>query len=141
MIDVKYINNEHKKEIEKYISSLKEIMYYATDEYYKGKYREYEKLLNGVVLYSNNFYETMKVERQKSIEEFIFIMPNMFFYMSIGFLGGIKNKNNAMIIQDSEIRLSDTTEDLVGTIADILIDNENESKIINKAVQNIISKN
>jgi hypothetical protein len=141
MIDVKYINNEHKKEIEKYISSLKEIMYYATDEYYKGKYREYEKLLNGVVLYSNNFYETMKVERQKSIEEFIFIMPNMFFYMSIGFLGGIKNKNNAMIIQESEIRLSDITEDLVGVIADILMDNENESKIVNTAVQEIIAKN
>lgn len=141
MIDVKYLNNEHKKEIEKYISSLKEIMYYATDEYYKGKYKEYEKLLNGVVLYSNNFYETMKVERQKSIEEFIFIMPNMFFYMSIGFLGGIKNNNNTMIIQKSEIRLSDITEDLVGVVADILMDNENESNIINTAVQEIIGKN
>ena len=122
MIEIKYLNKDHQDEIEKYISCLKEIMYFATDYdgCVKGKYREYEKLLNTVVLYSNNFYNTMNVEKLKSTDEFIFLMPNMFFYLSIGFLGGIRDNDNDITISESEVELSTITEDLVGVLADIL---------------------
>ena len=125
----KYINKEHEAIVEKYVLYLKKLVYFATEDAGNMKFQEYTEILESVFMYSNNFYDTM-TKKKHMVEEFMFLIPNMAFYLSVGFFTGLKNKNNAKDIEMCIDRLAKKTENITGELTDILIDNKEKIEII-----------
>jgi hypothetical protein len=125
----KYINKEHEGIVEQYVLYLKKLVYFATEDAGNMKFQEYAEILESVFMYSNNFYDTM-TKKKHMVEEFMFLIPNMAFYLSVGFFTGLKNKNNAKDIEMCIDRLSKKTENITGELTDILIDNKEKIEII-----------
>jgi hypothetical protein len=125
----KYINKEHEAIVEQYVLYLKKLVYFATEDAGNMKFQEYTEILESVFMYSNNFYDTM-TRKKHMVEEFMFLIPNMAFYLSVGFFTGLKNKNNAKDIEMCIDRLAKKTEDITGELTDILIDNKEKIEII-----------
>jgi len=69
-------------------------------------------------------------KKRHMVEEFMFLIPNMAFYLSVGFFTGLKNKQNAQDIEMCIDRLSKKTENLTGELTDVLIDNKDKIDII-----------
>lgn len=125
----KYINKEHEGIVEQYVLYLKKLVYFATEDAGNMKFQEYAEILESVFMYSNNFYDTM-TRKKHMVEEFMFLIPNMAFYLSVGFFTGLKNKNNAKDIEMCIDRLAKKTENITGELTDILIDNKEKIEII-----------
>lgn len=125
----KYINKEHEGIVEQYVLYLKKLVYFATEDAGNMKFQEYAEILESVFMYSNNFYDTM-TKKKHMVEEFMFLIPNMAFYLSVGFFTGLKNKNNAKDIEMCIDRLAKKTENITGELTDILIDNKEKIEII-----------
>jgi hypothetical protein len=125
----KYINKEHEAKIQEYVLYMKKLVYFATEDAGSRKFFEFSEILESVFAYSNNFYDTMAKKRHM-IEEFMFLIPNMAFYLSVGFFTGLKNKENAKDIEMCIDRLSKKTEILTGELTDVLIDNKEKIDII-----------
>jgi len=119
----KYINKVHEAKIEEYVLYLKKLVYFATEDAGSRKFFEFSEILETVFAYSNNFYDTMARKRHM-IEEFMFLIPNMAFYLSVGFF------ENAKDIEMCIDRLSKKTENLTGELTDVLIDNKEKIDII-----------
>jgi hypothetical protein len=126
-MEIKYLNKKHQKEVEDYMSLVKEIVYYATEESAAGKYSEFNELIGTITQYSNNFYKSV-VSNNANKEEFAFMIPNLLFYMSIGFLTGIQKKNQQYNTMKIIKKLSDYATDVTGRITDILIDEEERER-------------
>lgn len=125
----KYINKEHEDIVEQYVLYLKKLVYFATEDAGNMKFQEFAEILESVFMYSNNFYDTM-TKKKHMVEEFMFLIPNMAFYLSVGFFTGLKNKNNAKDIEMCIDRLAKKTENITGELTDILIDNKEKIEII-----------
>ena len=125
----KYINKEHEAIVEQYVLYLKKLVYFATEDAGNMKFQEYTEILESVFMYSNNFYDTM-TKKKDMVEEFMFLIPNMAFYLSVGFFTGLKNRNNAKDIEMCIDRLAKKTENITGELTDILIDNKEKIEII-----------
>jgi hypothetical protein len=125
----KYINKEHEAIVEQYVLYLKKLVYFATEDAGNMKFQEYTEILESVFMYSNNFYDTM-TKKKHMVEEFMFLIPNMAFYLSVGFFTGLKNRNNAKDIEMCINRLAKKTENITGELTDILIDNKEKIEII-----------
>lgn len=125
----KYINKEHEGIVEQYVLYLKKLVYFATEDAGNMKFQEYAEILESVFMYSNNFYDTM-TKKKHMVEEFMFLIPNMAFYLSVGFFTGLKNKNNAKDIEMCIDKLARKTENITGELTDILIDNKEKIEII-----------
>jgi len=125
----KYINKEHEDIVEQYVLYLKKLVYFATEDAGNMKFQEYTEILESVFMYSNNFYDTM-TKKKHMVEEFMFLIPNMAFYLSVGFFTGLKNRNNAKDIEMCIDRLAKKTENITGELTDILIDNKEKIEII-----------
>ena len=115
------VNNKHKMLLEKYIVYVKKIAYFATEDSANGKFKQYHDILETIIAYSNNFYETTTNKKQNKVE-FAYIIPNFVLYMTIGFMTGLKNKNNEYDLIMLIDRLTRKTETLTGEITDILHD-------------------
>ena len=63
-------------------------------------------------------------------EEFIFLIPNMTFYLSVGFLTGLKHRQNSDEMEKFVERMATKTENITGELADILIDNNATIEIL-----------
>ena len=124
---IKYLNDRHQKIVESYVKSVKEVVYYATEESAEGKYNEFTELIGTIVTYSNNFHKSLN-KNDGAREEFAFMIPNLLFYMTIGFLQGIQKKdqeyNTMKVIQ----KLANGAQEITGKIADILIDESHEDR-------------
>ena len=46
---IKYLNEKHKEIVDDYISLVKEVVYYATEESPEGKYNEFAKLIETII--------------------------------------------------------------------------------------------
>lgn len=125
----KYINKLHRSLIEDYISYVKKLVYFATEDAGNLKFKNFSEILDTVFAYSNNFHKNIK-DRTSMKEEFVFLIPNMTFYLSVGFLTGLKHKQNADEMQDFIERMAKQTENVTGELADILIDNSQELEIL-----------
>ncbi len=125
----KYINKEHEGIVEQYVLYLKKLVYFATEDAGNMKFQQYTEILDSVFMYSNNFYDTM-TKKEHMVEEFMFLIPNMAFYLSVGFFTGLKNRNNAKDIEMCIDRLAKKTENITGELTDILIDNKEKIEII-----------
>lgn len=134
---IKYLNEKHKEIVDDYISLVKEVVYYATEESPEGKYNEFATLIETIIQYSNNFYKSIN-KSDGAREEFAFMIPNLLFYMTIGFLQGIQKTNQEYNTSKIVSKLANTTQDITGRIADVLIDEENKErrdKILNEETE------
>tara|TARA_R100001443_G_C3290731_1_gene162793 strand:+ start:42 stop:449 length:408 start_codon:yes stop_codon:yes gene_type:complete len=125
----KYINKQHEAKVEEYVLYLKKLVYFATEDAGNKKFLQFSEILETVFAYSNNFYDNMS-KKKHMVEEFMFLIPNMVFYLSVGFFTGIKNKENAKDIEMCIERLAKKTESLTGELTDVLIDNKEKIEII-----------
>tara|TARA_R110000824_G_scaffold48288_1_gene136510 strand:- start:860 stop:1264 length:405 start_codon:yes stop_codon:yes gene_type:complete len=129
MSDNKYLNQQHREIIENYILYVKKLVYFATEDAGDKKFKDFLTVLDTVFLYSNNFYDSIK-ERTRMNEEFIFLIPNMTFYLSVGFLTGLKHKQNNEEMQEFIDRMAKKSENITGELADLLIDSNETIEIL-----------
>ena len=129
MSDNKYLNQQHREIIENYILYVKKLVYFATEDAGDKKFKDFLTILDTVFLYSNNFHDSIK-ERTNMNEEFVFLIPNMTFYLSVGFLTGLKHKQNSDEMQEFIDRMAKKTENITGELADLLIDNSETIEIL-----------
>jgi hypothetical protein len=113
------VNQKHKALLIKYIVYVKKVAYFATEDSKSGKFKEYHDILDTIIAYSNNFYESIKSNNQLKAE-FAYIIPNLVLYMTIGFMTGLKNKSNEYDLIMLIDRLTRKTEGLTAEITDIL---------------------
>tara|TARA_R110002020_G_scaffold28910_1_gene91566 strand:- start:524 stop:958 length:435 start_codon:yes stop_codon:yes gene_type:complete len=129
--EINYLDDIHKGIIQEYIVRVKKVMYFSTDNCAYGKYHSFVDLMDSVYLYSNNFYDRMlKDEDTEVISEFLFIIPNMMFYTTVGFLTALRNEKNLIPITISIENIARITEDATSELADVLIDKEEKKKIL-----------
>jgi|TARA_R110000765_G_scaffold402915_1_gene498844 hypothetical protein len=124
---IKYLNSKHQKIVESYVRSVKEVIYYATEESEEGKYNEFTELISTIVTYSNNFHKGVS-KNDGAKEEFAFMIPNLLFYMAIGFLQGIQKKDQEYNTMKVVQKLANEAQEITGKIADILIDEDHEER-------------
>ena len=136
--EVIYLNEQHQKIVSNHIKMVKRLIYYATEEAEKGKFQDFLTILRSIYMYSNNFYNT-EVDKKKcdrgTVSEFLFLIPNMSFYMAIGFLTGLKNNDDNLDLRDRVERIAMFCEDTTSELADILIDEEEKKNILKEITQ------
>ena len=141
--DILYLNEGHQVVVEGLMEDVKKIMYYATEYEIAGKYQDFLNILDSVYLYSNNFHETtLKIEGDDgAMAEFIFLIPNMLFYTTIGFLTALKTKENGddMIVHLEEI--ANLCENSTGELADVLIDATDEKRLLDRILEKETTNN
>ena len=130
--EILYLNDDHKVVVETLMADVKQIMYYATEDEVKGKYQDFLNILDSVYLYSNNFHETtLKIEGGDGVmAEFIFLIPNMLFYTTIGFLTALKTEVNGDDMMVFLEKIAHLCENCTGELADVLIDATDEKRLL-----------
>tara|TARA_R110001583_G_scaffold30051_3_gene104253 strand:- start:182 stop:619 length:438 start_codon:yes stop_codon:yes gene_type:complete len=141
--EILYLNENHQDIVEKLMKDVKELMYFATENEIRGKYQDFLNIIESVYLYSNNFHETtLKVEGDNGVmAEFIFLIPNMLFYTSIGFLTALKNYENSSYMKDYLEDVASFCENATAELADVLIDATDEKKLLENILKNETIKN
>ena len=137
--EILYLNDQHEKIVESHLKTIKKLMYFATEDVDGGKYQDFLHIVNSIFLYSNNFHKTMvnKVDTDNGVvAEFIFLIPNMIFYTSIGFLTALKDGTNDEDMKDALEKIGFSCENTTSELADIIID-ESEKKQIYKEIEEI----
>ena len=136
--DIFYLNDRHREIIETHTRNIKQVMYFATEDVSEGKYQDFLHILKSVYLYSNNFHDTMlkKDEDNGVMAEFIFLIPNMTFYTSVGFLTALKNGENDLDLQTHLTLIGEYCENATSELADVLIDEKEKNKLL-KDIQDI----
>lgn len=137
--EILYLNDQHEKIVESHLKTIKKLMYFATEDVDGGKYQDFLHIVNSIFLYSNNFHKTMvnKVDTDNGVvAEFIFLIPNMIFYTSIGFLTALKDGTNDEDMKDALEKIGVSCENTTSELADIIID-ESEKKQIYKEIEEI----
>jgi hypothetical protein len=130
-IELSYLNAKHQAVIGQYIKEIKQEMYFSTEYVGEGKYQDFLEILNSIYLYSNNFYDTMlKNEDSAVYDEFIFLIPNMIFYTTIGFLTALKDGDNDEDMIEHLKKIALDCENVTSELADILIDTKENRMFI-----------
>ena len=141
--DILYLNEGHQEVVEGLMENVKKIMYYATEYEIAGKYQDFLNILDSVYLYSNNFHETtLKIEGDDgAMAEFIFLIPNMLFYTTIGFLTALKTKYNADFMCSHLEKIGSLCENSTSELADVLIDVTDKKRILEDMLESETIKN
>ena len=137
--EILYLNDQHQEIVESHLKTIKKLMYFATEDVDSGKYQDFLHIVNSIFLYSNNFHKTMvnKVDTDNGVvAEFIFLIPNMIFYTSIGFLTALKDGTNDEDMKNALEKIGVSCENTTSELADIIID-ESEKKKIYKEIEEI----
>ena len=138
--DILYLNEGHQVVVEGLMEDVKKIMYYATEYEIAGKYQDFLNILDSVYLYSNNFHETtLKIEG--AMAEFIFLIPNMLFYTTIGFLTALKTKENGDDMVVHLEKIANLCENSTGELADVLIDATDEKRLLEGVLEKETTNN
>jgi len=77
-----------------------------------------------------------KEEDNGVMAEFIFLIPNMTFYTSVGFLTALKNGENDLDLQYHLTQIGEYCENATSELADVLIDEKEKNKLL-KDIQDI----
>ena len=134
---IKGLNAKHRVLARQHLKFLQSRMYKATEyDDSVGKFLDFQEILDTIVQYSNDFKPY--TEKERSRDEWMYMIPTLSLYASLGFLAGMKNKKLEEIIdfeQESE-NLVTSTLTLVGTLSDLL-DEHNETELLEKEVEKL----
>jgi hypothetical protein len=141
--EILYLNDDHKSAVDRFISDIKQVMFYATEDEIEGKYQDFLNILDNAHLHSNAFHETtLKADGSDGVMgEFIFLIPNMLYYAALGFLSALKTPANT---EDMMLHLESATslcENVVGELADVLIDVIDEKRLLENIMGINVSSN
>ena len=112
------LNIKHEKLLDEYVKFLQGIAYEATEFSAPNKFEEFNEILHNIVNYTNAFQKIVK--DSKRVNEWVYMPPNLMLYACMGFLSGIKNKTNKVLIDELSENLFERTVDFVGETADII---------------------
>ena len=123
MKGIKSLNGTHRRLVSQHLKFLQARLYRITEhDKTVGKFLDYQDILDTIVQYSNDFEDYTKEER--STEEWLYMIPTLSLYASLGFLAGIKNDRMERFVDfEEEMRkFVDSTLNLVGDLSDVLQD-------------------
>lgn len=134
---IKGINSKHRILVREHLKFLQSRLYDLT-EYDKtnGKFLDFVDVLDTIVKYSNDFKDYTNKNRGK--DEWMYMIPTLSLYASLGFMVGIKNEEIQKRIDMSDMQeeiIAETLE-LVAELADVLTDYR-EKKDIEKELNKI----
>tara|TARA_Y100001951_G_scaffold103389_1_gene112146 strand:- start:7027 stop:7452 length:426 start_codon:yes stop_codon:yes gene_type:complete len=134
---IKAINSKHRILVREHLKFLQSRLYDLT-EYDKtnGKFLDFVEVLDTIVKYSNDFKDYTNKNRGK--DEWMYMIPTLSLYASLGFMVGIKNEEIQKRIDMSDMQeeiIAETLE-LVAELADVLTDYR-EKKGIEKELNKI----
>tara|TARA_R100000805_G_C3625431_1_gene134325 strand:- start:7091 stop:7516 length:426 start_codon:yes stop_codon:yes gene_type:complete len=134
---IKAINSKHRILVREHLKFLQSRLYDLT-EYDKtnGKFLDFVEVLDTIVKYSNDFKDYTNKNRGK--DEWMYMIPTLSLYASLGFMVGIKNEQIQKRIDMSDMQeeiIAETLE-LVAELADVLTDYR-EKKGIEKELNKI----
>lgn len=129
---IKGINSKHRILVREHLKFLQSRLYDLT-EYDKtnGKFLDFVDVLDTIVKYSNDFKDYTNKNRGK--DEWMYMIPTLSLYASLGFMVGIKNEEIQKRIDMSDMQeeiIAETLE-LVAELADVLTDYR-EKKVLKK---------
>ena len=127
---IKSLNNTHRRLVSQHLKFLQARLYRITEhDKTVGKFLDYQEILDTIVKYSNDFEDYTKEER--STEEWMYMIPTLSLYASLGFLAGIKNDRMERFVDfEEEMRkFVDSTLNLVGDLSDVLQDSKIKQNI------------
>ena len=127
---IKSLNNTHRRLVSQHLKFLQARLYRITEhDKTVGKFLDYQDILDTIVKYSNDFEDYTKEER--STEEWMYMIPTLSLYASLGFLAGIKNDKMERFVDFEEEmkKFVDSTLNLVGDLSDVLQDSKIKQNI------------
>lgn len=131
------LNAKHRVLVRQHLKFLQARLYKVTEhDESVGKFLDFQDVLDTIIKYSNDFKGYTDKERSK--DEWMYMIPTLSLYAALGFLTGIKNSKIERYVDfnaESE-RIVDSTLNLVGQLSDVL-DDYNEKKLIEEEVNKI----
>jgi len=127
---VKTLNTAHKRLITGHLKFLQSRLYKITehDKNY-GKFKDFQEIIDTIITYSNDFKAF--TEKQRSKDEWMYMIPTLSLYACLGFLTGIKDKKieNFVDFEQEQDRFIKSTLNLVGNLSDILKEHEERENL------------
>tara|TARA_A100001515_G_scaffold83138_1_gene65914 strand:+ start:2429 stop:2821 length:393 start_codon:yes stop_codon:yes gene_type:complete len=123
-----YINEEHQRIIEDYMTFVQRKVYEVTETAKIGKFSDFQDLLHDIKQYHNDFFEIAL--KDDTIGEWMFSIPNLCMFMVMGFFAGLKSDVNVDLIESYANEIHEMTMDTVAVLSDFLKDMES---VLNKS--------
>ena len=133
MEDVTTLNGQHKVLISKHMKFLQARIFMITErDNTIGKFLDFQDILDTIIKYSNDFEKHAKNDRGE--DEWMYMIPTLSLYASLGFIAGIKNDQMETVIDfDEESRnLVESTLDIIGGLSDVLQEHREREGINNE---------
>ena len=130
MKKVKTLNSSHRRLITNHLKFLQSRLYKITehDKNY-GKFKDFQEIIDTIITYSNDFESFTKKQRSK--DEWMYMIPTLSLYACLGFLTGIKNQKiqNLVDFEQEQERFIKSTLNLVGNLSDVLKEYEERQNL------------
>ena len=121
MTKIEGVSEEHTVILTEYLTFLKKQLYTITEYCDEGKYHDFEDVLEDIISYYVDF-KKYAVHDEASMEEWIYMLPNLTMYSFMGFLAGVKNKRNIIVIDKVYESVLMSTMETIGLISDSIQD-------------------
>ena len=121
MTKIEGVSEEHTEILLDYLTFLKKQLYTITEYCDEGKYHDFENVLEDIISYYVDF-KKYAVHDESGMEEWIYMLPNLTMYSFMGFLAGVKNKRNIIIVDKVYESVLMSTMETIGLISDSIQD-------------------
>jgi len=129
MKDIRCMNGNHRRIVKRHLRFLQRRMYVMTEhDKTTEKFSQFNNILKHIVSYSNDFIDNGDSD---SVDEWLYIIPNLSLYASMGFIAGVRTEKLEKYI-DFELELRnclDSTLDAVGELSDMVSDIETKKQL------------
>ena len=127
MSEIIYINEEHEQIVLDYLTFVQKQVYDATEMAESGKYNDFQDILSDILMYHNDFSDFGL--KDDSVSEWLFSIPNLAMFTTLGFFAGLRNKSNKDLLDRCSGNIHGATMDTVGSLSDMLKDMQENSKV------------
>jgi len=114
------LNKYHEDILKKYISFVQKTIYQATEGYTAKKFLDFNEVLENIIDFTNSFNKIVKSSNRRT--EWAYLTPNLILYACVGFISGLRNRENNELMSRLSEDLFENTIDLIGETTDILED-------------------
>ena len=114
---IKTLNSEHAELLDEYINKIDETIYYATEGLNSYRYESFETCKRKGIEMSNGMGEAYIDD--DLAEEWVMTLPNFLIFSVLGFISGIKTKQNEEVLDELTEELYQFHIKSVDTLTDI----------------------
>tara|TARA_R110002020_G_scaffold225959_5_gene436314 strand:- start:13404 stop:13829 length:426 start_codon:yes stop_codon:yes gene_type:complete len=126
-MEMSSLNYKHEQILTKYVKFIQGTVYRATEDFDNKKFLDFNEILENIVKYTNAFNQVVKTPNKRA--EWAYMTPNLMMYATMGFLSGIKMKENGNYIDELSELMFERTVEFIGETTDILEDIKIKEKI------------